>query len=399
MLEFSNFAGGLPASQTLAITAAANRLRADGVDVAPFGAGEPDFDTPEHVRQAAIEAIHQGRTKYGPAAGIQALREAVAAHLSSLGFAGLDADRTVVSAGAKGVLHLALMVLLREDDEVIVPTPCWLSYEKMIKAASGRAVFVPTKQSEGFAIDPNAVRAAITPRSRAIILNSPGNPTGAVQDDDVQREIGRIAVEHDLCVISDEIYEHLVFEPGRFRSFAAVAPEALDRTLIVNGVSKAYAMTGWRIGYAGGPTDWITRMIRLQSQALSGPCEINQLAALAALCGPQDFVEQARATFHARRDAMVEALRTIDGWNVTVPDGAFYAFPDVSVHLGKRFQGRPIDDVTALATLLLEQAHAAVVPGSVFEAPTFLRFSFACSPDDIRAGVTRVRDLLARLEG
>ena len=397
MVEFSRYAGSLPESQTLAITAAAKQLKAQGVDIAPFGAGEPDFDTPDHVKQAAVDAIAAGRTKYGPAAGMADLREAVAQHLGALGYTGLTADRTVVSAGAKGVLHLALMVLLREDDEVIVPTPCWLSYENMIRAASGKAVFVPTKPEDNFAIDPDAIRAALTDRSRAIILNSPGNPTGAVQSDEVQAEIGRIAVEHGLYVISDEIYEHLVYEPARFRSFAALAPDALDHMLIVNGVSKAYAMTGWRIGYAGGPKEWISRMIRLQSHALSGPCEINQCAALAALTGPQDLVKERGAAFRERRDAIVEALRTIDGWHVNVPDGAFYAFPDVSAHLGKQFKGQVIEDSTAMAKLLLEEAHAAVVPGGVFEAPYAIRFSYACSPDDIRAGVARVKSVVEQM--
>ena len=398
MVQFSRYAGSLPQSQTLAITAAAKEMKARGIDIAPFGAGEPDFDTPDHVKQAAVDAIAAGRTKYGPAAGTGELREAVAQHLGDQGFAGLTMDRTVVSAGAKGVLHLALMVLLREDDEVIVPTPCWLSYENMIKAASGKAVFVETKPSDNFAIDPDAIRAAITDRTRAIILNSPGNPTGAVQSDAVQAAIGRIAVEHDLYVISDEIYEHLVYEPARFRSFAACAPEAIDHMLVVNGVSKAYAMTGWRIGYAGGPKDWISRMIRLQSHALSGPCEINQCAALAALTGPQDCVEERRLAFHQRRDAIVEALRAIDGWTVNVPEGAFYAFPDVSAHLGKSYKGRVIADTTQLATLLLEEAHAAVVPGGVFEAPYAIRFSYACSPEDIRAGVARVKQVVEQME-
>lgn len=397
MAHFSHYAGSLPESQTLAITAAAKRLKAQGVEVAPFGAGEPDFDTPDHVKAAAADAIAAGRTKYGPAAGIGPLREAVAEHFDALGYRGVTADRTVISAGAKGVLHLALMVLLREDDEVLVPTPCWLSYGNMIQAASGRPIWVETRPEDGFAIDPDRVRAAITDRTRAIILNSPGNPTGAVQSDEVQAELGRIAVEHDLFVISDEIYEHLVYEPARFKSFAELAPDAHDHTLIVNGVSKAYAMTGWRIGYAAGPAEWIQRMIRLQSHALSGPCEINQVAALAALTGPQVLVEERRLAFLRRRDAIVAALRTIDGWTVNVPEGAFYVLPDVSAHLGKRFGDQPIDDTTALATLLLQEAHAAVVPGGVFEAPYALRFSYACSTDDIERGIERIRGVLAQL--
>jgi aspartate aminotransferase len=398
MLEFSPHAGGLAESQTLAIAATAKRMRADGIDVAPFAAGEPDFDTPAYVKEAAIEAVRAGRTKYGPAAGIPGLREVVAARMAAAGFEGITPDRTIVSMGAKGVLYLGLSVLLRPGDEVLVPTPCWLSYPKMIQALGARAVFVPTAPASGFVVDPGALRAAVTPRTRALILNSPGNPTGAVQPDDVQRAIGQLAAEHDLAVISDEIYEHLTYAPARFSSFAALAPEARDRTLVVNGVSKAFAMTGWRIGYGAGPADWIQRMIRLQSHALSGPAEINQVAAQAALEGPEDEIERMRGIFEARREIMLEGLEAIPDVICPRPDGAFYVFPDISAYLGASFEGKPIGDSTRLATLLLEHARAAVVPGDVFEAPYAVRFSYACGADDIRNGVARVAAFLAALD-
>lgn len=397
MEAFSPHAGALEASQTLAISAAAKRMRAAGIDVAPFAAGEPDFDTPDHIKEAGIRAIREGHTKYGPAAGLPALREAVAARLAATGFEGLTPEGTIIGAGAKGVLYLALQVLLREGDEVLVPTPCWLSYPKMVQAVGARSVFVPTPPRDGYRIDPEALRAAITPRTRALILNSPGNPTGAVQPDEVMRAIGRIAAETGIAVISDEIYEHLVYAPARFRSFAELAPEARDRTLIVNGVSKAFAMTGWRIGYGGGPTDWVGRMIRLQSHALSGPPDITQYAALAALEGPPEELERQNAVYRERRDVMHRALAQIPDLTCPLPEGAFYMFPDVSAYLGAAFGERTIEDTTTLATLMLEQAHAAVVPGDVFEAPYAVRFSYACGPRDIEQGVARVAEFLASL--
>jgi aspartate aminotransferase len=390
MPTYARHAGSLVESETLAIAAKANALKAQGVRVAPFAAGEPDFATPAHIVEAAIQAIRQGRTKYTASAGIAPLREAVARRLAASGFAGLTPDRTLVSVGAKGVLYLALQVLLDEGDEALVPAPAWLSYDKMVQAAGGRTVFVETRPTEGFRIDPERVRRAVTPRTRVIVLNSPGNPTGAVQPDDVLAAIGRLAVERGLFVVSDEIYEDLCYPPARFRSFAAVCPEARDRTLVVSGVSKAYSMTGWRIGYGGGPLDLVQRMIRLQSHAFSGPPDICQAAALAALTGPQDEVARMRGVFQARRDAMHRALCGLPGVRCPRPDGAFYVLPDVSGWYGHSFRGTPVRDATTLAALLLEHAHAAVVPGDPFEAPYAVRFSYACSEDDIVSGVERI---------
>ena len=397
MLTFTPHAGDLPASTTLAITAKANQMRAEGIDVAPFAAGEPDFDTPAHVKEAGIQAIRDGRTKYAPAAGILPLREAVAKALRANGYEGLTADRTLVSTGAKGILYLALQVLVGEGDEVIIPTPDWLSYPYMVQAAGGTSVFVDTRPEDGYVIDPARIEAAVTPRTRAIILNSPGNPTGALQPDEVQAAIGRLAVKHGLTVISDEIYEHLVYAPARFRSFAALAPEAREHTLLVNGVSKAYAMTGWRIGYGGGPKDLVQRMTRLQSHATSGTPEICQRAALAALEGPQDDIARMTAIFAKRRRTMCDELSKVPGLGCHVPDGAFYVLPDISAYLGKSYQGRPVDSASTLAEMLIEHAHAAVVPGDVFHAPYAVRFSYACSEDHIHAGVGRVAEFLRQL--
>ena len=397
MLTFASHAGALPASETLAITARAKEMRAKGIDVAPFAAGEPDFDTPEHVKAAAIRALHEGKTKYAPAAGIAPLREAVAARFRENGYDDLKAEDTIVGPGAKGVLYLALQVIVAGGDEVVIPTPAWLSYDKMVIAAGGRPVFVPTRPEEGYRIDPERVRAAITPRKRAIVLNSPGNPTGAVQPDEVQAAIGRIAAEKKVFVISDEIYEHMVYAPATFRSFAKLAPEARPYTLLVNGVSKAFAMTGWRIGYGGGPKDLVQRMTRLQSHATSGTPEFCQVGALAALEGPTDSLRAMAATFQRRRDVMDEGLRRIPGLRYRKPDGAFYLFPDVSAYLGRSYRGTKVKDVSTLGQLTIEHAHAAVVPGDVFEAPFAIRFSYACSEDHIRRGCERVAKLFAEL--
>ncbi len=392
MLAFSRHAGALAESETLAITAQANRLRREGVEVAPFTVGEPDFPTPLHVQEAGIRAIREGRTKYAPPAGIAPLREAVAAAMGRCGLEGATPERTVVGVGTKGVLFLAFQVLVEEGDEVIVPAPCWLSYPKMIQAVGGRVRFVETRPEDGFVLDPDRVRAAVTPRTKVLVLNSPCNPTGAVQPDEVQRALGRIAVERGLVVISDEIYERLTYPPATFRSFAALSPEARDRTLIVNGVSKAYAMTGWRIGWACGPLDLVQRMVRVQSHALTGPPDFCQVAALAALTGPQNEVEAMRHAFERRARTMHAAMAAIPDLRVAMPEGAFYLLPDVSAYLGRRHEGTLVRTPTELAALLIERARVAIVPGEVFEAPYALRFSYACGIPDVERGMARTAE-------
>jgi aspartate aminotransferase len=304
----------------------------------------------------------------------------------------------VVGVGTKGVLFLAFQVLVQEGDEVVVPAPCWLSYPKMIQAVGGRPVYVPTRPEDGYIIDPERVEAAVSPRTRAIVLNSPCNPTGAVQPDEVLAEIGRIAARRGVVVVSDEIYEHLTYEPATFRSFAAIAPEARDLTLLVNGVSKAYAMTGWRIGWAGGPADLVQRMVRVQSHSLTGPPDFCQRAALAALTGPQEEIEVMRRAFAERSQAMHRRMAAVPGVRCRAPQGAFYLLPDVSAYLGSTWRGQRVDSVATLATLLLEHARAAVVPGDVFEAPYAIRLSYACSTDDVVRGMERIADLFRQLQ-
>jgi aspartate aminotransferase len=395
-LSFSPNAGAISESETLAILAKANRLKAEGIEVVSFAVGEPDFPTPPHVQEAGIRAIREGRTKYGPPAGIAPLREEVARKMRADGL-DVGPERVLAGVGTKEVLFLLFQVLLSDGDEAILPSPCWLSYPKMVQAAGGRSVFVPTRPEDGFIIDPERVAAAVTPRTRAIVLNSPCNPTGAVQPDAVQAEIGKIAAKHGIVVVSDEIYENLVYEPTRFRSFARCAPDARDLTVLVNGVSKAWAMTGWRIGWCAGPLELVRRMSRLQSHATSGPPEFCQRAALAALQGPQDEVEAMRRVFAQRAKAMHAALAAIPGLTCRMPQGAFYLLPDVSAFYGRRSGKRTVRSAPELAELLLEEARVAVVPGDVFEAPYALRFSYACSLEDIERGTSRVAEALGRL--
>jgi aspartate aminotransferase len=395
MPTFARHAGHLHESATMNLIARAKRLRAEGHDVVPFGAGEPDFDTPEHVKEAGIRAIREGFTKYTPVAGIPELRAQVAEKFRRDGLEGLGPDRTIVGVGAKSVIFDAIQVLCEEGDEVVLFSPYWLSYPEMVASTGAATVLVPTEAKDGYVIDPDRLARAVTPRTKLIVLNSPGNPTGCVQPDAVQREIGRIAAKHGILVLSDEIYEHLAYAPARFASFAALAPDARDLTILVNGVSKAYSMTGWRIGYAGGPKDVIDRMVVLQGHSTSGPPGISQRAALAALTGPQEAVEGMRRAFDRRRHLMVDGLRRIPGLTCPVPDGAFYALPTVTPFLGRRIAGRPVADAAALAETILDQAKVAVLAGTAFGAPESIRLSYTCSEETITKGLDRLAALLA----
>ena len=397
MKEFARHAGSLEESATLKLLAVAKQLKAAGKAIVPFGAGEPDFDTPDAVKDAAIRAIREGFTKYTPVAGIPELRAAVAEKFRADGRTGVGPERTIVGIGAKSVLFDAIQVLCEEGDEVVLFAPYWVSYPEMVRATGAKAVIVDTRPEDGYRIDPDRVAKALSKRTKAIVLNSPGNPTGAVQPDDVQRAIGRLAAERGILVISDEIYEHLAYAPARFTSFARLCPEAAETTFLVNGTSKAYSMTGWRIGYGAGPAGLIERMVRLQGHATSGPAGICQKAALAALTGPLDSVHAMRDAFDRRRKTMVDALCRIDGLRCPTPDGAFYALPDVSAFYGRRVDGRRIDDASTFAEALLEREAVSVVPGDGFGAPYAVRLSYACSDDDVADGMKRVARFLGSL--
>jgi len=387
----------LAPSPTLAIQAKAKAMRAQGIDVISFGAGEPDFDTPERIKEAAIRALRKGHTKYTEAAGIVELREAVCGKLKRDN--GLDygpAD-VLISVGAKHTLYNAAVALLNPGDEVLIPAPYWVSYPEQVKLVDGVPVAVPTEEAQGFQVDPDRLAAAVTPRTRAVVINSPNNPTGAVFSPAALRAVGELAVKHDLLVISDECYEALTYE-GRHVSIASLAPEVKARTLVVNTCSKAYAMTGWRIGYAAGPRALIKAMGDVQSQVTSNPSSISQWAAVEALTGPQDDVAKMAGEFDQRRRVMIPGLRAIPGVRCVTPGGAFYAFPNVAGLFGKRWQGKPLQGSADVTAFLLEVARVAVVPGLDFGSDSHIRLSYATGLDTIQEGLSRMDKAVRSLD-
>jgi aspartate aminotransferase len=386
-------------SITLAVTAKAAKLKADGVDVVSFGAGEPDFDTPAHIKDATKKALDGGGVgKYTDVGGIAPLRKAIAAELSAVHNVALEPDQILVSAGAKHSLYNLIMALIDPGDEVLIPAPYWVSYPDMVMLAGGRPVILETRADDDFAVTAKQVAEACSSRTRAIILNNPSNPTGAVYTRAQVEALAKVVVEKDLIVISDDIYRQLVYGDAQYVSIAAISPEAAKRTILVDGVSKTYAMTGWRIGYTAGPLPLIKAMAKIQGQSTSNPTHVAQVAALAALTGPQECVGQMRAAFDERRREMVKLLRAIPGVTCREPKGAFYAFPDVSAFVGKKTpEGSILDDDVQLCDWLVEVGRVAVVPGSGFGAPGFVRLSYACSMANIQDGVGRLAKSLGTL--
>jgi aspartate aminotransferase len=385
-------------SITLAVTAKAAKLKADGIDVISFGAGEPDFDTPDHIKDAARASLDKGVGKYTEVGGILPLRKAIAAELSAVHKVTIEPDQVLVSSGAKHSLYNLFQALLDPGDEVIIPAPYWVSYPDMVMLAGGKPVIVETRAEDDFAVTAAQVAAACTARTRAIVLNNPSNPTGATYTRAQVEALAKVVVEKDLLVISDDIYRQLVYGDAEYVSIAAVDPEAAKRTILVDGVSKTYAMTGWRIGYTAGPLPLIKAMAKIQGQSTSNPTHIAQIATLAALTGPQDCVATMRQAFDDRRKRMVELLRAIPGVECREPRGAFYAFPDVSAYVGKKTpQGSVLADDVQLCDWLVEVGKVAVVPGSGFGAPGFVRLSYATSMKNIEAGVARLHQSLASL--
>ncbi|MBA3391874.1 MAG: pyridoxal phosphate-dependent aminotransferase [Deltaproteobacteria bacterium] len=386
-------------SITLAVTAKAAKLKADGIDVVSFGAGEPDFDTPAHIKDAARAALDKpGVGKYTDVAGVLPLRKAIAAELSAVHKTTIAPDQVLVSTGAKHSLFNLFMALLDPGDEVLIPAPFWVSYPDMVMLAGGRPVILETRAEDDFAVTPQQVAAACSPRTRAIVLNNPSNPTGAVYTRAQIEGLAKVVVEKDLLVISDDIYRQLVYGDAEYVSIAAVSPELAKRTVLVDGVSKTYAMTGWRIGYTAGPLALIKAMTKIQGQSTSNPTHISQIATLAALTGSQDCVGEMRKAFDERRIEMVKLLRAIPGVTCREPKGAFYAFPDVSAYVGKHSpEGAILDDDVQLCDWLVEVGKVAVVPGSGFGAPGFVRLSYACSMANIQDGVGRIARALASL--
>jgi len=386
-------------SITLAVTAKAAKLKASGVDVISFGAGEPDFDTPEHIKQAVRAALDgKGVGKYTDVSGILPLRKAIAAELGAVHKTTIDPDQVLVSTGAKHSLFNLFMALLDPGDEVLIPAPYWVSYPDMVMLAGGKPVILETRAEDNFAVTAAQVRAACTPRTRAIVLNNPSNPTGAVYTRAQIEALAQAVVEKDILVVSDDIYRQLVYGDATYVSIASIGPEIAERTILIDGASKTYAMTGWRIGYTAGPLPLIKAMAKIQGQSTSNPTHAAQLAALAALTGPQQCVADMRKAFDDRRTTIVRLLRAIPGVKCVEPQGAFYAFPDVSIYVGKKSpQGTVLADDVQLCDWLVEQGKVAVVPGSGFGAPGFVRLSYACSMADIENGVDRLAKALGQL--
>ena len=384
-------------SPTLAMAAKAKAMAAQGFDVIDFSAGEPDFDTPEPVKAAAESAIRAGFTKYTPSSGIDELRGAIADKFrTELGIQ-YDKSQILVSCGAKHSLYNLGEALLEAGDEVIIPTPYWVSYSDQALLNDATPVLLPTKEADGYAVHAAELEACITPRTKAIIVNSPCNPTGATYDRKTLEMIADAAIRHDLLLISDEIYEKVLYDGATHLSIASLSPEVAARTIIVNGVSKAYAMTGWRIGYAAGPKDLIAAMGNIQSQSTSNPCSISQKAAVAALRIGEPFTAKMVEEFSQRRRVIVDGLNAIPGIACSMPNGAFYAFPNITGVLGKRSPTGLLKTPNDVAQYLLQDSHVAVVPGEPFGSQEHLRLSYATSMENIRRGLERLKQAFSKL--
>lgn len=397
MNRISTRVESLSPSQTLAMSQKSAELKASGVDVINLSVGEPDFNTPDHIKDAAKRAIDDNFTFYTPVPGYMSLRKAIAANLKDTDGVDFAPEQIVVSNGAKQALCNAVLALVNPGDEVIIPTPAWVSYVEMVKLAEGTNVLVPAGIEQDFKITPKQLEEAITPRTRLIILCTPSNPTGSVYSrEELQGLVDVISRHPQITVIADEIYQHINFT-GSFTSLSAF-PEIADRTVVINGVSKAYAMTGWRIGFLAAPLPIAKACSKLQSQYTSNPSSIAQKAAEAAYLGPQDCVEEMRKAFERRRDLVVSLASEIPGLKVNRPQGAFYLFPEVSAYLGKSFNGKVIATDSDLAMYLLEEGHVATVAGSAFCLPGYIRLSYATSDDNIREAMRRIGEALSRLQ-
>ena len=381
-------------SPTLSIDAKYKEMKAEGIDVVGFGAGEPDFDTPDHIKEAAIQAIRDGQTKYTPAAGTLALRKAISDKFKKDNGLDYAPSQIVVSNGAKHSLANAFAAILNPGDEVIIPAPFWVSYPELVKIYDGIPVFIYTDETHHFKITPEQLRNAITDKTKALVLNSPCNPTGMLYTGEELKALADVAVQHNLIIVADEIYEKLVYDGQKHVSIASFGEEIKDHTITINGVSKSYAMTGWRIGYAAANDKIAKIMANIQSHASSNPNTIAQIATIAALTGPQDDVEMMRGVFEERRAYMVNRINKIDGVSCIMPHGAFYIMMNIKDLFGKTLYGKTINSSDEFAELLLEKAKVAVVPGKGFGAEGYVRWSYATSKENIEKGLDRLENFL-----
>jgi aspartate aminotransferase len=397
MSILSSRARGLKPSPTLAINAKAKSMQAQGIKVVSFGAGEPDFDTPENIKRAAIKAIQEGFTKYTAVGGIDELKDAIIQKFKRDSDLTYKRSEILVSCGGKHSFYNLAQALFDQGDEVIIPAPYWVSYPPMVSLAGAAPVIIGTCEEDDFKITPEGLKRAITPKTKALVLNSPSNPTGSAYTKKDLERIAEIAISSNFFVISDEIYEKIVYDGFEFRSIASLGEEIRKRTIIVHGVAKTYAMTGWRIGYTAGPEEIISAMNNIQSQSTSNPTSISQKASVEALIGSQDEVKKMVSAFAQRRNYIVDRLNEIEGVSCYKPIGAFYVFPNFSHYYGRTYQGKKINNSTDLADFFLDVARVAVVPGVEFGADPFERLSYATSMEDIREGTDRIEEALKRL--
>ena len=386
-------------SQTIAISNKASEMRAAGEDVISLGAGEPDFDTPQHIKDAAIAAIDQGKTKYTVVDGIVELKEAIRAKFLRDNKLTYSLNQVTVASGGKQILYNALMSTINPGDEVIIPAPYWVSYPDMTRIADGVPKIIATTQQTDFKLTSTQLESAITPKTKWVILNSPSNPTGTGYSREEIKALTDILVRHQhVWIMTDDIYEHITYDDFEFSTVAEVEPELYDRTLTCSGVSKSYAMTGWRIGFAAGPKILINAMRKVQSQSTSNPCSVSQWASVEALNGPQDFIASNNLAFKRRRNLVLKNLSAINGMNCVVPDGAFYVFPSISELIGKKTpQGTLISDDSTFASALLDEAKVAVVFGSAFGLSPYFRISYACADDVLTKACARIEEFCHNL--
>jgi aspartate aminotransferase len=394
MIPISKMAAAVQPSATLAAGAKARQMKAEGIKVFDFSLGEPDFNTPEHICKAATKAMMDGHTHYTPATGIPELRTAIARLYQRTYGLQLTAEQVIVSNGAKHSLHNALAATVGPGDEVVIPTPYWVSYSDLVQMTGASYILVNTTQESGFKMTPAQLRAALTPRTRLIMINSPSNPTGTVYTRQELEALADVVLDSKAAVLSDEIYERLVYGDARATCFATLRPGLPERTLTISGVSKTYAMTGWRMGWAVGPLNVVKAMGNVQSQETSNPCSISQYAALAAVEGDQECVEKMRREFEARRDLVCKRLAAIPHIQCPVPGGAFYAFFNVADHFGRTLAGKKVTSSAGFCQVALESAHVNLVPGSAFGAEGYVRLSFAASREQLNGGLDRLEQLL-----
>ena len=394
---FSERVKNISPSLTLAISAQAKAMRKQGLDVVSLSAGEPDFDTPENIKEKAKQALDKGFTKYTPSSGLVELKEAIIRKFKEDNGLDYNLNQILVSPGAKYVIFEVIFSLVKPGEEVIIPSPYWVSYPEMVRLAAGTPVFLETKEEDNFKINPQQLEKLITPKTKLLILNSPSNPAGIVYNRQELEKIGKVIEERGIFCLSDEIYEKIIFDNLTHISIASLSSKLKERTIVVNGLSKAYAMTGWRIGYGGGPEEKIRLVSNLQSHTTSCPASISQHAGIEALEGSQEEVRKMRAEFEKRRDYLLQRISKIRGLSCIKPQGAFYCFLDISNFLGRKIKDKIIKGSLEFASVLLEEEKVAVIPGKAFGRDDFVRISFATSLEELKKGLDRIENFLNKL--